>query len=165
MTVQMEAVEPLSGRMLDDELAFDFDIDADGALELDGTSGEMMLPPASYVAMASPAGRRSSGALAAVDPHAALVAFAGFGDPPASLWSAPSYAIRVILRRRTLRDSLAFARRRRSADVGLYEASLRSADDAVVRNGLTLMVSLLVFAAVLIAATLHVLTGAFHLPW
>lgn len=173
--VHMEAVAPPSGRMLDDELAFDLDLALGEAraLELDGrssgsraTPGEMLLPPAPPAAVAAPPpGRRSSGTLAAVDPHAAFVAFAGFGDPPSSLWGAPAYALRVIVRRRSLRGDLALARRRRSADVGLYEASLRSADDAAVRSGITLTVGLLVIATALVAATVYLASGVLDVPW
>lgn len=208
-TVQMRAFEPprASGADLSD-FGFDFDIDADGALDLDclpssqNTRGELrwqstpeapsagmgsgprlegatdarrdsaatpalvlrrtastqmprvtasgamrrtssgqMLPPAPSVPVTVP-GRRSSKSIAAVDPHAALVAFAGFGDAPDGLWASQAYALRVIVRRRSLRKDLAAARARRSPDVGLYEASLRTADDAVVKKGLIMMVML-----------------------
>ena len=102
---------------------------------------------------------------APVDPHAALVAFAGFGEPPATIWSTPFYAARVIVRRRALRADLASARRRRSADVGLYEASLRAADDDAVRNGLTFAAALFTFFMVVVAAAVQLVTGVFHVPW
>jgi hypothetical protein len=178
-TVQMQAVAPLtSGRELDD-LDFDFDIDAEGALELDcvpsahgareeapslalvKTSGARMAP----WPMAGPALRRSSASHAAVDPHSALVAFAGFGDPPDSIFGSPSYALRVILRRRSLRGDLERARRRKSPDVGLYEASLRAADDSAVRNGLVLMSVVTVLVMMLVLAATQVITGALHIPW
>jgi hypothetical protein len=213
-TVQMEAIAPLSaGRELH-ELDFDFDIDADGALELDslpftrdshgthGThgshaeparpsgqlarvtpparpSGQLarvtpppmarmtpgpMLPPAPAWPMASSAGRRSSSQMAAVDPHAALVAFAGFGDPPASVWGTPAYALRVIMRRRDLRRDLALARRRHSPDVGLYEASLRTSDDAAVRNGIIVTAVFFTMMTLLVWTAMRVLGVALAFP-
>ena len=215
-TVQMEAIAPLSaGRELH-ELDFDFDIDADGALELDSLpstqsmrvetprpsmhgapparpSGELarvtpqrrasgqlarvtpppmarmtpgpMLPPAPAWPMASATGRRSSSQMAAVDPHAALVALAGFGDPPQSIWGAPAYALRVIMRRRTLRRDLALARLRHSPDVGLYEASLRTADDAAVRNGVIVAVVSFTMMTLLVWTVSRVLGGTLTFPW
>ena len=133
-----------SGRMLDD--ALEFDVDADGALELDclpsshrsrvemprqstpepplalvpRTPSHEMLPAAMPWPAASPQARQSSSKIAAVrtpsssiataDTHAALVAFAGFGDPPAGIWGAPAYALRVVLRRHALKQDLERAR-------------------------------------------------------
>lgn len=111
------------------------------------TASGQILPPAPSIPVTVP-GRRSSQSIAAVDPHAALVAFSGFGDPPDGLWASPAYALRVIARRRALLRDLASARARRSPDVGLYEASLRTADDAVVKKGLIMVV---VFALSFIA--------------
>jgi hypothetical protein len=124
-----------------------------------------MLPPAPPWPMAGPAVRRSSASHAAVDPHSALVAFAGFGDPPASIFGSPTYALRVILRRRSLRDDLERARRRKSPDVGLYEASLRAADDGAVRSGVILMSVVTALVMMLVFAATQVLTGALHVPW
>ena len=123
-----------------------------------------MLPPAPAWPMASATGRRSSSQIAAVDPHAALVAFAGFGDPPASVWATPAYALRVSLRRRDLRRDLALARRRHSPDVGLYEASLRSADDAAVRNGIIVTAVFFTMMTVLVLTAMLVLGGALAFP-
>jgi hypothetical protein len=83
--------------------------------------------------------RRGSGALAAVDQHASIAAFAGFGDAPPGLGGAASYALHVARRRRALRAQLAVARLRRSADIGLYEAALRAADDDAVRRGFAVL--------------------------
>lgn len=135
------------------------------------SSGEAMPKPRSpsssgeSLSQASPNGRRAVMAPAPVDPHAALVAFAGFGEPPATIWSTPFYAARVIVRRRALRADLASARRRRSADVGLYEASLRAADDDAVRNGLTFAAALFTFFMVVVAAAVQLVTGVFQVPW
>jgi hypothetical protein len=183
-TVQMDAVEPAgsTGRMLDDDLGFDFDIGADGALELDSVpSSPAMRAETSRLTLATPPRRRATPSpmarvtpramaaagtapsrpgLAAVDPHAALVAFAGFGEPPVSVWKAPAYAVRVITRRRVLRAGLALARTRRAQDVGLYEASLRTADDATVRSGLLVMAGAIAFLMVLIAAAFLFARGA-----
>ncbi|HSO34187.1 MAG TPA: hypothetical protein VLT33_16745 [Labilithrix sp.] len=91
------------------------------------------------------------------DTHAAFVAFAGFGDAPAGILGTPGYAVRVILRKRELRADLARARVRRSQDVSLYEASLRTSDDGAVRNGLVLMAALLVLAGLFVAVGVHFL--------
>lgn len=191
----MEAVAPLSSDRELDDFDFDFDIDAEGALELDCvpsfggreepssfalvnapparmTPSPMprmtpgpMLPPAPPWPMAAPGVRRSSSTQAAVDPHSALVAFAGFGDPPTSIFGAPSYALRVILRRRALRRDLERARRRKSADVGLYEASLRAADDGAIRSGLILITIIPILLMMLAFAATRVLNGAHHIHW
>lgn len=193
-SVQMDAVTAprSSGRMIDEDIAFEIDLDADGALELDDLSSSLDLrgewtsseppppsratgpasvprgsvpgaprpvlpPPAPSWPMASAGPRRTtpSSGQRVSDTHAAFVAFAGFGDAPASLLGAPAYAVRVILRKRELRGDLARARVRRSQDVSLYEASMRTADDAAVRNGLVVMAVLLVLAGLLVAAALH----------
>lgn len=163
----------------------DIDIDAGGALELDclpsshGTRVEQPRqmshepPPVSRPTprpmaqtMASrwiappPSEPRSgpgssSSAHKAVDAHAAFVAFAGFGDPPSGILGTPGYALRVILRRRALRSDLALARRRRSPDVGLYEASLRMADKGALRTGMALWAIMVVLCVVVVGAVLH----------
>ena len=183
-----------------DDFAFDFDIDADGALDSSSpahdprfhtptlsiraalpmrrmTPGPMarvtpaptpsaalssrpplaeMMLPAPWPTAPSPA-RPISGTMAAVDPHAALVAFAGFGDPPRSVWTTPAYAVRVAMRKRSLRADLVSARSRRSHDVGIYEASLRSADDRAVRNGFILMATFAAIAALLVVAVVRLM--------
>jgi hypothetical protein len=216
VTAQDPGATPSAARQLDDDLAFDFDIDADGALELDcvpssrrgrgshgshGSHGELPTPatgiadlplppaepaepfpppepqppppprrmtpsplarvtPASIPRMAAPPmdaapPRRTSGTtMPAVDAHAALVAFAGFGEPPASLWKTPAYALRVARRKRSLRADLVNARARRSNDVGIYEASLRSADDSAVRNGVIMIATMASFVILLALAAL-----------
>lgn len=201
-TVQMRALEPSRSSGAD----FDFDIDADGALDLDclpssqntreevrwhstpevpsarmgtgprhesptgravrrdsttapalavhrpstttqhvtssaamrSTASGQILPPAPSFPVNIP-GRRSSQSVAAADPHSALLAFSGFGDAPRGLWAAPAYALRVIVRRKALLQDLAAARARHSPDVGLYEASLCTADDDAVRRGVIVM--------------------------
>jgi len=107
---------------------------------------EAMLPPYS-----SGGTRRSSSSVAAVDVHASLAAFSGFGPPPASVWAAPAYALRVIRRRRVLTDGLRRARASRSQDVGVYEASLRTADDTAVRKGVIVATLLMGLALMLVA--------------
>lgn len=184
-TVEMRAVAaPLSaGFMLDESLDFDIDVDSGGALELDAMPSShrprVEPPPASRptprtaartmsspgIAPPPPSGprsgpRRSSSSHQAVDTHAALVAFAGFGDPPFAILGTPRYALRVILRRRSLRADLALARRRRSPDVGLYEASLRTADDGALRTGMALWAIMLVVAVLLVGAAVHLGSGA-----
>jgi hypothetical protein len=84
---------------------------------------------------------------AVVDPkRPGIFAFAGFGLAPENLGAAPTYAFRVLARRRVLRRDLALARARRSPDVELYEAALRTADEKVVRRGL-LLVAFIVLTA------------------
>jgi hypothetical protein len=124
-----------------------------------------MLPPAPAWPMASSAGRRSSSTSAAVDPHAALVAFSGFGDPPTSVFGTPAYAARVIARRRTLRRDLKLARLRHSHDVGLYEASLRTADAGAVRKGLVLTVVFFTMMTALVWTALRVWSGTLAVPF
>ena len=194
-SVQMEAITPprSAGRELDD-FDFDFDIDADGALELDSrpsahlmraetsrlpTSGEAPAarssgslaagtPPrrsSSTTMSAVEPPRRSSTTMAAVDTHDALVAFSGFGMPPVSVFGAPAYAARVILRRRTLRRELALARLRHSQDVGIYEASLRTADDVAVRNGILVTVVFFTMMTLLAWTALRLFSGSLAVPW
>jgi len=186
-TVQMRPVEvpPPSGRMLDDALSFDIDIDAGGALELDclpsshGTRVEQPrqtwhdAPPASRpTPMArtlssrgmtpppsGPSRSPSSSSFKAVDTHAAFVAFAGFGDVPAGIFGTPAYAWRVMRRRRALKADLARARLRRSPDVGLYEASLRVADRGALRTGLVAWALLLTLGVLLVGAAAYVVAG------
>ena len=187
--VRRAATEPprSSGRMLDDELGFDFhlDIDADGALALDclpsshrtrvepprQMSNEApsesratppsrpamraMLPPSPPWPVVSAGPRRASSPQAATDTHAALVAFAGFGAPPAGILGTPAYALRVTMRRRSLNADLARARLCRSQDVSLYEASLRTADDGAVRTGVVLAASMITLGFLLVAGVLH----------
>lgn len=188
-TVEMPSVEPppLRGRLLDDDLGFDIDLDADGALELyclpsthsprveqpRQQSHETSSAPRSVprVRTTAPRGilrppppapgapRRTSSSQTAVDTHAALLAFAGFGDSPTGVFGTPAYAVRVTLRRRALGADLARARQRKSHDVGLYEASLRTADDAAVRTGFIVAAMLLVLGVLLAATLVHVLIG------
>ncbi len=78
------------------------------------TSGAMnaVQPPARRSSGAMPAVRASSGSMNAVDPRAVYAAFAKFGDPPATIWSSPAYAVHVWRRKRTLERELEVARRR-----------------------------------------------------
>ena len=179
---------PLSaGPMLDENL--DFDMDSEVALELDGMPSSHRPrvepprqtgyepPPVSGptartmartlsspgIAPSPPSGPRSgprrSSSHQVLDTRAAFVAFAGFGDPPSAILGTPRYALRVILRRRSLRADLALARRRRSPDVGLYEASLRAADEGAMRTGLALWAIMLLLAVLLGGAGLHLGAG------
>jgi len=122
-----------------------------------------MLPPAWPTA--SSTGRRSSSTMVTVDPHAALVAFSGFGDPPTSVFGTPAYAARVFMRRRTLRRDLKLARLRHSHDVGLYEASLRTADGGAVRNGLLVTAVFFTMMTALVWTALRVLSGTVAVPF
>ena len=171
-----------SGRELSD-LDLDFIADGDG-LELElacvpsshrhrlqDVSPPPMLPPAlashepsaiRLVAAPPPSGRSMSSSQSAIDPHAVLVAFAGFGEPPASVWGTPAYAMRVFDRRRVLRAALLRARALRSQDVGLYEAALEAADHAAVRKGTIIGLGAVAIVGVICA---QLITGVLVLPW
>ncbi len=117
-----------------------------------------VLPPAPPWPMASAGPQRISSAThKASGTHAAYAAFAGFGDAPAGVFAQPGYAVRVILRKRELHGDLARARVRRTQDIALYEGALRTADDAAVRNGILMMVALLIVVGASVAALLHLL--------
>lgn len=170
-----------AGRVLD-ELELDFIADGDGLeLECMPSSHRMrdvapppILPPAPparaaredsvvrRIGVAPPSRRSTQSSPRAIDPHAALVAFAGYGDPPTTLWGAPAYAMRVFERRRVLRATLHRARALRSQDVALYEAALRAADPTAVRRGVLLMV--FTVAIVLVICAL-LITDVVPLPW
>jgi hypothetical protein len=104
--------------------------------------------------------RVSSGSIEAVDPHSALVAFAGYGSPPSSLWSTPSYALRVFGRRRVLRRELAIAKRHRKHDVAHYESALRAADSGAVSRGVLVFVAELVLGLLFCVAVFEALSAA-----
>jgi hypothetical protein len=89
----------------------------------------IILSPQSRPTLVSGAGTDGSG----------IVAFAGYPSPPVALGDTPRYALRVLARRRVLRAQLLLARRHRSADIGLYETALTSADEGAVRKGLALI--------------------------
>ena len=167
-----------AGRELGD-LELDFSAETDDPLELECVPSSHQLRDRGSAPMLPPAlerygptsvrgvdGPRSSRTLAstlpAIDPHAALVAFAGFGDPPDSVWGTPAYAMRVLDRRRVLRAALARARRLRSQDVALYEAALGAADAGAVRTGILVG---LATVAVVTAICAQAITGAVVLPW
>jgi hypothetical protein len=107
-------------------------------------------------------GRPQSSPQHTIDPHTAIVAFAGFGDPPATVWGTPAYAMRVIERRRVLRAALFRARSLRSQDVGLYEAALEAADGPAVRKGIVIVV---LTVAIAFAICAQLITDAVPLPW
>lgn len=77
----------------------------------------------------------------AVDPASAVLAFAGYGAPPAGLLGEPGYAVKVLVRQVALRRDLESARRRASPDVDLYMAALRCADRAAVARGVLLILA------------------------
>ena len=107
----------------------------------------------------SPVRRISSGSIEAVDPHDRLLAFAKFGELPRTIWGAPLYALRVHRRRRTLQRELDDARRRRSPDVALYEAALRTADMPTVHVGISVAVAIAVLAVPLVIGIVQVVLG------
>ena len=108
-------------------------------------------PPAS-----TPRGAGAVQATERLDQHAAIVRFSGFGDPPARILAMPGYAMRVMRRKRILKEELARAKTRGSHDVGLYEAALRAADDGAVRSGVIVMIMALVLALLLVATMIQV---------
>ena len=72
--------------------------------------------------------------------------------------------MRVLARRRALERDLARARRRRSPDVGLYEASLRTANKPALRNGLILIVVISSAGLFTLVAIIQMLAGVFYGP-
>ncbi len=142
-----------------DELHFeyDYDIHAEGALELPedralatpAPSPPSVAPPP----VAPPPQRRPAEApLVAVDPHDALVAFAGFRSEPKNVWGTPSYSIHALRRRRQLHRELEVARAKRSHDVALYESALRTMDVSAVRSGVAVIVAFSVLGTGLVVA-------------
>jgi hypothetical protein len=167
-----------AGRELSD-LELDFSDETDDPLELGcvpsshqprGVVAPRMLPPAlehrEVMSVrrvdAPPSSRARTSSQHLSDSRAAVVAFAGFGEPPDSIWGTPAYAMRVLDRRRTLRAGLVRARERRSHDVELYEASLEAADSAAVRKGILVG---LASVAIIVAICAQAITGALVLPW
>jgi len=172
------AAPPLSaGRELHD-LDFDFHSSsgAGGAPGLDGrpsshrTRVETPRPPMPGAPSARLSGERlragsPPSTMAPIDPYPALLAFAGFGDPPTSVFGTPAYAARVFARRRVLRRDLELARLRHSHDIDFYEASLRTADDGAVRKGVLLTAIFFTTMTLLVWAALQVSRGALAVPW
>ena len=64
---------------------------------------------------------------------------ARYPSPPTKILEAPKYAIRILLRQFELRSELESLRRRRSPDVPLYEAALRTYDTKTFRLGMALL--------------------------
>ena len=155
------------------ELELDFETERDAPLELECMPSSHrarhdaplpMLPPALLhdAAGEPPSSLLGPSSSRAIDPRAALVAFAGFGDPPATLWGTPAYAMRVLERRRALRIALLRARSLRSQDVGLYEAAIGAADLDAVRKGIALGVAVVAVGVVLLV---QIATGGLDLLW
>lgn len=71
--------------------------------------------------------------------HAATIG--KYPPPPAAIWQSPIYAVRVIMRQFEIRSDLESLRRRRSPDVPLYEAALRSYDAKSFRLGLAINIA------------------------
>jgi len=109
-----------------------------------------------------PSSRSMPSAQSAIDPHAAIVAFAGFGESPRSLWGTPAYAMRVFERRRVLHAALQRARALRSQDVGLYEAALDAVEHSAVRKGTIIGLGTIAIVGVICA---QLITGVLVLPW
>lgn len=79
--------------------------------------------------------------------HAAILG--KYPPPPAAVWQSPMYAVRVIMRQFELRSDLESLRRRRSPDVPLYEAALRSYDAKSFRLGLAINIAALTVATLI----------------
>jgi hypothetical protein len=77
-----------------------------------------------------------------------VFAFAGYGVAPERLFDTPTYAIRVLSRKRVLRRELEIARtHRRSQDVELYMEALRTADEDAFKKGIALLAMIFGLAA------------------
>lgn len=90
-----------------------------------------------------------------VNTQAGVVAFAGFGTPPTTWTEAPTYALRVLLRKHALRQSMTVVRRQE--DLWLYEAALQVADERTVQKGLAILAGCIVLFAVVVGAGLVLL--------
>jgi hypothetical protein len=91
------------------------------------------------------------------DAHDRIVAFAGFGEPPTSVWSSPAYALHVMRRKRKLSEQLAIARLHHSPDVPVYEAALRTADEAAARRGLVAAAGIAVLVVMTVTALYEII--------
>lgn len=151
---------PVSNRVLDE---YDFDIHAWGALELEDERRRRSLeppPPASFTpAEKAPRRTTSSSTIAAIDPHAMIVAFAGFGADPSSIWATPRYAFRAMRRKRALLRDLEIAREHRPQEAGTIEAALRTMDATSVRRGFILVAAYVVLVAALLFAAVQLVMG------
>lgn len=67
--------------------------------------------------------------------------------PPAKLWEAPIYAMKVIWRQMELRQDLASLRKKRSPDVALYERALKTHDPRTFALGLAITCATLAIAS------------------
>lgn len=154
---------PPSGRMLD---SVDFMDPARISLELGAQPGRAPLPRPQTPTVKTPAVAFSPVGTSNVvrkadsfDPRRpGIFAFAGFGLPPEKLSGAPTYALRVLVRKQVLRQGLAVARQQRSVDVELYEAALRTADPDAYSKGLLVLVLGPVLALALVVAAVLLLT-------
>lgn len=120
------------------------------------TMTRAVLPPAPPWPISSAGPRPACWPQPTADTHAAIVAFAGFGDPPADIFSTPGYALRVVVRRHALRTDLERARLHRSQDVALYQAALRLPDEGAIRMGVAVTATLTALAATFLTAAVYV---------
>ena len=81
-------------------------------------------------------------------PTAASV-IAKYPAPPPKPLQAPKYAVQILVRQFELRNQLESLRRRRSPDVPLYEAALRSYDVKTFRLGMAINCALLATATLI----------------
>ena len=136
------------GVTLDDDLFGDDE--AAGPLELDAPAKRHAPAEAHPPPQATPAATTAGPARApeAAEDQAAR-RIANYPPPPAKVWQAPSYAVRVLWRRFELRQDLASLRRRRSRDVALYERALTMHDPRAYATGLVIAGALLLLATIL----------------
>ncbi|MBX3224169.1 MAG: hypothetical protein KF795_26875 [Labilithrix sp.] len=98
-------------------------------------SDPSMPAPRSDPSMSAP---HVAGYVAAAAPPDPAAMIARFPPPPAKVWEAPIYAMKVLWRQLELRQDLASLRKRRSPDVALYERALRTHDTKTFAVGLAI---------------------------
>ncbi|MBX3202084.1 MAG: hypothetical protein KF850_31990 [Labilithrix sp.] len=85
-----------------------------------------------------PGSSRVAAHVAVTAPPDPAAMIARFPRPPAKVWEAPVYAMKVLWRQLELRQDLASLRKRRSPDVALYERALTTHDTKTFTIGLAI---------------------------
>jgi len=111
----------------------------DGAVTSVGAGAPPSTPDMGGDASPGPASQPGLGGPTGPTPAAMI---AKYPPAPAAWWQAPGYAIKVTMRQLELRQDLTSLRRRRSADVPLYEAALTAYEPRPYRLGLGLTAAL-----------------------
>jgi hypothetical protein len=93
------------------------------------TSSAVSNPPAEAAPSLEPPSVRRA------DPAAMI---ARYPAVPPTVWGAPGYAIKVVLRQFELREDIAALRKKRSPDVALYERALKTHDAKTFTVGLVI---------------------------